>query len=105
MDPNAILEAVKKRKPTLNAVDKQAVETFQALVQQLNDAQEVVNRFGSVTISESGVPMENAASRVVRAASKELRGWLTTREDLFGSQPGQEQSIERYEPLHAIDGL
>ena len=68
----------------LNEFDQRVVALVEGLLQDFNDAREVVVRDGLMVRDDRGELQENPAALAQRRASAELRGWVKERPDLFG---------------------
>ena len=67
------------------AADRAAFDAFQSLVGVLGDALADIEANGAVLSSDSGV-FENPAVSAAAKFSRELRGWVERRPDLFAQQ-------------------
>lgn len=70
----------------LNHFDLAAVETVAGLILRVREAQEAIQREGTIVDDGKGFPVEHPALSVEKRASQEIRGWVKERPDLFGQQ-------------------
>ena len=70
----------------LNHFDLAAVETVAGLILRVREAQEAIQREGTIVDDGKGFPVEHPALVIEKRASQEIRGWVQQRPDLFGQQ-------------------
>lgn len=74
---------------TDDAKDRAALITFVALLRRADDARRRVDSEGLIVEDAKGYANPHPALAIETAASRELRGWIDRRPDLFGSGAAQ----------------
>lgn len=69
----------------LRPADVAAVEAFSAQVRRAEEARRRIDKEGIIVEDSKGFAVVHPALEVERAASREMRGWVDRRPDLFGA--------------------
>ena len=77
----SILQALDRLRP----VDLAAVEAFSAQVRRSEEARRRIDEDGLIVEDSKGFATAHPALEIERAASREMRGWVDRRPDLFGA--------------------